>query len=70
MEEIPADDGSAEIPETVSEEISADDIPEEEVTEEESISSDMGSGMEDSMVEMVPDTSLPENEVLVPAGDK
>ena len=42
----------------------------EEVTEEESISSDMGSGMEDSMVEMVPDTSLPENEVLVPAGDE
>lgn len=70
VEEIPADDGSAEIPETVSEEISADDIPAEEVTEEESISSDMGSGMEDSMVEMVPDTSLPENEVLVPAGDE
>lgn len=70
VEEIPADDGSAEIPETVSEEISADDIPAEEVTEEESISSDMGSGMEDSMVEMIPDTSLPENEVLVPAGDE
>ena len=70
VEEIPADDGSAEVPETVSEEISADDIPAEEVSEAESISSDMGSGMEDSMAEMVPDTSLPENEVLVPAGDE
>ena len=42
----------------------------EEFSEEESVPSDMGSGMEDSMVEMVPDTALPENEVLVPAGDE
>ena len=42
----------------------------EEFSEEESVPSDMGSGMEDSMVKMVPDTSLPENEVLVPAGDE
>ena len=64
-EEIPADDGSAEIPEAVTEE-----MPAEEFSEEESVPSDMGSGMEDSMVEMVPDTALPENEVLVPAGDE
>lgn len=66
VEEIPADDSTEEIPEAAT-----DEIPAEEFSEEESVSSsDMGSGMEDSMVDIVPDAALPENEVLVPAGNE
>lgn len=65
VEEIPSDDGTAEIPDAASDEIS-----EEELSEESSVSSDMGSSMEDSMMEMTPDAALPENEVLVPAGNE
>lgn len=65
VEEIPSDDGTAEIPDAASDEIS-----EEELSEESSVSSDMGSSMEDSMMEMTPAAALPENEVLVPAGNE
>ena len=66
VEEIPSDDGTAEIPDAA-----PDEISEEEPSEEGSVSSsDMGSSMEDSMMEMTPDAALPENEVLVPAGNE
>ena len=65
VEEIPSDDGTAEIPDAA-----PDEISEEELSEESSVSSDMGSSMEDSMMEMTPDAALPENEVLVPAGNE
>lgn len=65
VEEVPSDDGTEEIPDAAT-----DEMPEEEVSEEGSVSSDMGSGMEDSTMEMAPDAALPENEVLVPAGNE
>ena len=66
VEEIPSDDGTAEIPDAA-----PDEISEKEPSEEGSVSSsDMGSSMEDSMMEMTPDAALPENEVLVPAGNE